>query len=68
MIKSYISKETKKEVSLMLNDNTIKELEAIASSLTNIGEIENISYMRCDCTGGCTDKCFDCSQNSGNQW
>ena len=52
----------------MLNDNTIKELEAIASSLTNIGEIENISYMRCDCTGGCTDKCFDCSQNSGNQW
>lgn len=52
----------------MLNEAMMEGLDNIASSLTNIEELENFSFMRCDCTGGCTDGCYDCAQDSGNQW
>lgn len=52
----------------MLNEKMLEELDMIASSLSDVADIENSSFMRCDCTNGCTDSCYDCSENSGNQW
>lgn len=52
----------------MLNETMMTELDRIASSITCVEKIEEYSFMRCDCTGGCLDNCYDCSENSGNQW
>lgn len=52
----------------MLNDTMIAKLNKIASEITYVEEIESYSFMSCDCTGGCTDSCYDCAQDSGNQW
>ena len=42
------------------------ELDRIASGISYYDEIEKCSFARCDCTGGCTDDCYDCSKDSGN--
>lgn len=52
----------------MLDKKTMTALETISANLKNVGEIESVSYMRCDCSGGCTDNCYDCAETSGNQW
>lgn len=52
----------------MLNEKMIRELDVIAASISNVEDIEIFSYMSCDCTNGCTDGCYDCAGNSGNQW
>ena len=58
----------KKQVSTMLNEKMLSELDAIASTLINVEEIEDFSFMRCDCTGGCTDDCYACAHDSGSQY
>lgn len=52
----------------MLNEKMLSELDAIASTLINVEEIEDFSFMRCDCTGGCTDDCYACAHDSGSQY
>lgn len=52
----------------MFDEEMMRSLELLLPNESNIDSIENVIRMRCDCTGGCTDNCYDCSKNSGNQW
>ena len=52
----------------MLNEEMMSGLETIESTITEIDSVDNYTEMRCDCTNGCTDNCYDCAKDSGNQW
>ena len=52
----------------MFDEKMMLALEKLSEGITTLEDIDSYTFARCDCTGGCTDNCYDCSENSGNQW
>lgn len=52
----------------MFSEEMMKKLETLQPSNIDKTVVEKYVSYSCDCTGGCTDNCYDCAKNSGNQW